>query len=397
MINRHRLGWLARISFAGLLSLGLVACGDDGDDGMVETDAPPMEIDACADGHACLGSPVALLPEGGTLRVEYVHAGYDGNGDRIEDPMRAFMLQYEGQDSVAPEIGPDIPRPWLGDADPATPNPDPAYASDSMFCYDMGSYSNFFQAFHPNIQALADSRTYYTGGPATITMQPVGGQGITLDRYENVMDPANYITHDSIWMGMGSSGELTRGAKQELEPAAIGPDGDFPGFVAEVGYDVPSGLMPIEAGTALGAYVTPDFILDSPAEQEFFAPGGFLIDPTQDLTMGYTLLDGAEVPADWPTVMWFAGFAFIGDYNNDGMPDFPTAQFLCMGPSGNGNSNPELVIPQALFDDPNFPAQGAMFTGHITHTAWALNETHRFDSVGMNCAYAFYGLVPPAP
>lgn len=379
MTYKHRLGWLARISFAGLLSMGLIACSDDDGDGNDDVDAAPVDIDAPppCEGHNCEPDGVVALPEGGTLRVEYLHSGNDEvTGDRIELPMRAFMLQFEGQDSWDGDA--DTPRPFLGP---------PIANTDSITCYDQTSYNLFFNAHHPNNQAFADSRTYYADGPDTITMtNDAGDLPVDLIRSPDTADPAEAIVHDYIYLGSGPATELARGQKYSID--AQGPDGTYPGFVAESGYDVPVGATAFD-GT-IGAYVAPDFTLDMPSEQEFY--NNLQIDSTQDLAMGFTMLDGATIPADWPEPIWFAGFVGLYDYNGNTRP---TLDYLCLGPAGRDNSNANLAVPQAVFDEANFPQAGKFITGFITHTAWAMNETQRFDAVAMNCDIGDFTLVTP--
>ena len=378
MISKHRLGWITRISAAALLSLGLVACSDDNPgDGDVDAGGP----DACV-GHTCTPTAVAGLPEGGTLRLEYVHAGLNGP-DRVEG-INAFVAQYEGQQSWD-ENNPDVPRPFLG----------PSIAtSATMECYDQTDFNYFFQGHHPNIQNLADTRTYYADGPATIPLTAVGGPGdgtvFDLVRQENTRDTANFIEHDNVWMGIaqtpGSAAELTRNTKQTIN--AIPPNGDYPGLVLPQGYDMTLGGAEFD-GT-IGSFIAPDFDFDMPTPAEFFDPNGLVIDDTADWQMGFTMVDGLTVPGaaeGWPNALWFTGFVSLQDYGN-GAGGVPTLNYMCLGPAGSANSNQDIVIPQEVLE--LAPESGAIIAGIITHTAWALNETHRFDSIGMNCDFTTY-------
>lgn len=380
MTKTNRLGWLARTSFAAFLSLGLIACSDDGPVDPPDIDAMQAEPDACV-GHECDGSGVATLPEGGTLRVEYLHVGNMPDGTRVEAPMRAFVVQFENQVAYDSAVE-NSPRPFLGPTVATSP---------SMTCYDQTAYNLFFNAYHPNIQDFVSSRTYYQGGPASMTMTAAGGpsDGATVDliRADNAADPADGVTHGNIWQNQGPATELARGAKHSIAPEPS--DSDYPGLLAVSGYDIPAGGAEWEG--ELGAFVAPDFTLDAPTEQEFY--GGLSIDRTNDLTMGFTLLDPATIPADWPTPLWFAGFVSLQDYG-DGAGTKPTLQYLCLGESGRDTTNAELVVPQAVFDAPNFPESGKFITGIITHTAWAMNETHRFDAVAMNCDIGDFSLTP---
>ena len=348
---------------------------DTAPDAAVEPDAPPPCV-----GHTCEPTGVVALPEGGMLRMEYLHAGNMPDGTRVEAPLRAFLTQFEGQDSYDPNAGANVPRPFLGPVVAETP---------SMKCYDQTANNLFFNAYHPNIQTFVDSRTYYADGPDSI-MAMAGDPAYNLDLIKStgVSDPADGVVHDSIWLGAGPGSAIQRGTKYSVDPQA--PAGDYPGLIAESGYDIPNGAAPYD-GT-LGAFVSPDFMLDAPTEQEFYS--NLQIDPGQDLTFGYTLVDGNPIPADWPTPVWFAGFVSLQDYG-DGTGTRPTLQYLCLGEAGRAASNPELVVPAGVFAEAAFPAAGKLITGLIIHTAWALNETHRFDAVAMNCDIGDFTVVTP--
>jgi hypothetical protein len=380
MISKNRLGWLARISFAAFLSLGLIACSDDGDTGDMTPDAMQDQADAppVCEGHTCEPAGVVALPEGGMLRMEYLHVGNMPDGTRVEAPLRGFLTQFEGQDSYDPAAGDNVPRPFLG----------PVVAeSPTMTCYDQTAHDLFFNAHHPNIQAFVDSRNYYADGPTSILAE-AEDPNFNLDfiRTEMGVDPAENVMHANIWLGSGPASALQRNAKYSIAPQA--PNGDYPGFVAESGYDIPAGGDPYD-GT-IGSFLAADFTLDSPTEQEFY--NNLQIDQNNDLTFGYTLLDGATIPDNWPTPIWFAGFVSINDYGNGNRP---TLDYLCLGEAGRANSNPELVVPSAVFSEAGFPQGGKLITGIIMHTAWALNETHRFDAVAMNCDIGDFTVVAP--
>jgi hypothetical protein len=387
MISKNRLGWLARITFAGFLSLGLVACSDDAGDG-----DPPPDVDAAPEpdapppcmGHACPGNDsVVSLPEGGTLRMEYLHAGNNPDGTRIELNMRAFLTQFEGQNSWDPNE-PDVPRPFLGPMVASTP---------SMECYDQRSFDVFFNAYHPNIQEFVDSRDYYADGPATITAtsdDPNDPNNIDLILSTDTSDPADGVIHPYIWLGTGPGTDIDRGVKYSVDLQA--PNGDYPGLIAETGYDVPANATEWEG--SLGAFIAPDFDLTAPTEQEFY--NNLQIDPANDLAFGYNLVGGNPIPAEWPTPVWFAGFVRLMDYG-DGTGTRPTLEYLCLGPAGRDATNDALAVPAGVFstDPAVFPQTGKIITGIITHTAWALNETHRFDAVAMNCDIGDFTIAAP--
>ena len=385
MMSKNRLGWFVRISSAAILSMSVAACSDDAGTGDPDPDAGE-ECDP--NGHdGCNELAVAALPENGKLHIEYVQVGIDpATGDRVEAPQRAFMVMFDGQDDWDTSTERTDPRPYLG-AD--------VFQTDTMHCYDQTTNNTFVQAYHPIVQALADSRNYYADGPDSIELTTDGGGALTMNKVQGEFDPANHITHGQMYIAdpQALPTNLMRADYHNLP--VVAPNGDFPGLDLGTAYDVPGQLAEYSGA---GVYLPPDYNYTTPAPDVYFQHP-FYIDPSQNLTMTYEMENAATLDANAPTTMFLAGFARMEDYG-DGAGMQPTVTYICAGLAPAGQNSHTVEIPAEVFTANGFVPNGLMITGlftHIVHEHSLADGDYRFDKIGMNCEFTQYTTEAPAP
>jgi hypothetical protein len=374
MINNNRLVWLVSALGAAAFSMTMItACGDDGGTPPDDVDAPPDE--PCV-GHQCPPSnPVLMSPEVGLLRAELYHFGANPDGTRNE-ALGAWAFFFENQNPPYRSIlGPVI--------DTLTPT--------NATCFDNRVGDALVNGYSPRNQEIMDTREYFDLGPSITISPAAGGEDIIMTRYtaaadgDAARDPTNQLLHKVIYKSeLSAAAALQRNATYNMP--VIPPDEaiGFPGLDLRGGFDIPGSQDFAERTPTL--YVPPNFTLDN--EADFYAAGGFVIDPTVDLTMGWTIDDGDVIAADWPTTAQFTAFASV---DADGRPQI---QYICVGPSAAGSH----TIPADLFTMPDFPQSGLILQGMFAHVAWATpwgDAEGHFGYLGVNCDLGPFSLATP--
>jgi hypothetical protein len=324
-------------------------------------DDPDTGVDAPDDcvGHNCpTASPTMMLPEGGVIRYELFHVGYDADGNKIES-LGGWTFLFKGQEPGSRVLLPD-------------PLPDVAG------CFDMTTDSFFLSGNTPANQAIVDTRTYYDLGD-TLTLTGPGGAIPMTKQPAGTQDPSMNLQHEVMYLtdpGPDQAAALQRNVSYPVP--AIAPVNDFPGLDLRGGFDV---MMGMEHTDPPAMYFPADFDLVTPTEQEYFAAnGGLQIDASQDLTVSWAR--SAEPPADdWVGQLQFTGFL---DENH-------AMKYLCLS-----DSPDTQTIPAALFTKEQLPETGLVIHGAITHMAWAQHvsdaEEYRIDLLGVNCKFSSYTL-----
>lgn len=314
-------------------------------------------------GHTCPGtSPTLALPEGGELRIELFHTGYDTSGNRQES-LGGWFISFSGQLPAArPVLGPQVTSI--------------SYPGGFAYCFDESAGDAFHSGAATLAQAIADTRSYYDVGAQVSIAGPASA--FVLPRQSNAADPSTQIVHNMLYVtDPTGSASLERGAAYALDPVL--PLGSFPGLNLRAGVDLATVTTNWPDPPAV--YVPADFTLTSPTEAQFFAAGGLQIDSTADLQFTWT---APSLPAGWPAQLHFTAF-----YD----PGF-AMQYFCVVPDTG-----ILVIPSGLFALPGFPAQGTIVHGALTHMGWnqhvSSSEEYRFDMVGMVSKINGYVLVTP--
>ena len=141
-------------------------------------------------------------------------------------------------------------------------------------------------------------------------------------------------------------------------------------------------------------YLNSDTRLVQPTEEQFFAGGGLAIDPSSDLVVEYERLNEPPANTEWPTSFWMASFHSRQDYG-DGAGEQLTVQYMCISVSRDDDRT-QFTIPQSLFSAPDFPADGTLTTGLMSHLLTFDDERlHALDLVGLNGKRTEYHLASP--
>lgn len=384
MTMKNRLGWLGRslstAAMAFALAAVMPACSDDdGDAGNVDAGDTPDAMEMECEGHACPPSnPVLMMPEAGLLRAELYHVGNDpGTGDRVE-ALGAWFFAFTGQDpAYRPVLGPRID----------------ALSTDTFSCFDNTGHDALVNGYSDELQTIVDSREYYDLGES-LTLTGAGGNVIEMARNQDAPDPTNQLIHDYIYLSEPTAAAaLERNSSYSLPALAPDANSGFPGLDLRGGFDIPGGANYSVEGRPPAIFMPANFTMQSPTEDAFYADpqaGGWQIDSTSDLAMEWTVDDGVETPADWPTPAQFTAFAAL-DGNGR-----PTIEYICIGAAAGGTH----TIPQGLFEMPNFPQNGLALHATFTHTAWenpgeTADDSHHFSYLAVNCNMSPYSMVTP--
>lgn len=361
MISKNRLNRFAHGLAAAVLAVGFTAACSDDPTVTPEVDSG-VDAEVPCEGHLCPPTSATMtLPEGGVIRYELFHVGYDADGNK-QEILGGWTFLFKGQDPAT--------RMILGPAVEGAPG-----------CFDQ-SAGNYFLSGNTTLnQAIVDTRTYYDLG-ASLTLTSENETAIEMPKQEGAQDPSTLLQHDVLYLtdlGPAQAAALERNVKYPVP--TIAPVGDFPGLDLRGGFDA---MLGADHTDPPAMYFPADFTFNTPTEEEYFAApaalnGGLQVDASQDLTFNWTR--AAEPPAGWVGQLQFTGF----------LDENQAFKYLCLSDSAT-----EQVIPASLFTQPEMPQSGKLIHGAITHVAWAQHvsdaEEYRIDLLGVNCKFSWFTL-----
>lgn len=260
----------------------------------------------------------------------------------------------------------------------------PEILDQGYVCHDLRDGVFFDSGKTTEAQGIADGRDYYdVGQTVTLTSTDAPAEVVTLEKFLRNDDPAGAtdlssgLQHAVLYKGDPAQ-RIRRNTTYRPE---IAGSADYPMLDLTWGESA-SGEEVADPETGRGTpliYMPPAFVLTSPTEEDFFAPGALTFTRGEDLVITYT---ADARPADWPHILSFVNFV-------DG--DGKAHVFCIKSPFASvpGAEDGELIVPREALAIA--PPQGRLVFGRLIHVAWEYElDTSRLDLIGMESKRTSY-------